>query len=438
MRTRITVLLFAAIALVASLATPASGLPEDATALSATELGNNGPSADLLEYYVTVRSSLAFDASKEHVLSILKEYGEEPEHGYPLTPAEQDELSRRLNYQYVVGDKEIAFFSDLPGFAGFFFDHSNGGRPTVLATDPWAAKAAIEQEIERDVADNVTVRRAEYSWTELTDLVDQIAGAQPGPEFNSLDRSEVLSVGVRVADNAVEVSVATEDAAESVFAAIGRTTTVPLEVVVTEAPSDDVCTSRWNCYSPLKAGVGITGNTGGSSTLGFGIKNPSDEQYLVSGHNLGTSFTHPPLSVGSVYESLYYDYGFDAKAITASDSQVSNKLYVSSTYTRSVVGYRNASSGLYVCMSGLSSGVRCGNVTDTYEIWVSNTTGYHMQGAVANYYAASGDSGGPVYQYLSNNRAYAVGLHAHSSGSNRYFAKIGDVLAHLGASLVTN
>ena len=423
MRNRLSVI-FLAVLLVLGLVPPASG--EDSSAPDMT-------------YYKEVRSSLGFESGTAYVQRILRQYGLSWEDGFPLSPDEKSELERRLSIQHRFTDDVVLALEGLSGFAGFYFDHTKGGSPTLLTTMPPSASAERLAGLPDEVADLLEFRTVTWTYQEL------LAGAEElgRMKVEGVARmGAILNVSVDVIGNGLRVSVPIGTDRAILQADLGAHLELPVEIVEEDEIQPDTCTSRWVCHSPFRAGIGVTAN-GGSSTLGFAISNGSvGEGYLVAGHHSGTYFYHSGFPynggyVGVVNETLYPDMMQDAKFIDVYDGYVSNSLYVTSSYQRSVIGSKVPSVGLYVCQSGLSSGVRCGTVTDKSDFWWVD--GNKVYGSRANYSRKAGDSGAPVYQYISGtNNAYAVGIHSAGTSTKAWFARMDQILGQMSASLVTS
>jgi len=79
-----------------------------------------------------------------------------------------------------------------------------------------------------------------------------------------------------------------------------------------------------------------------------------------------------------------------------------------------------------VCLSGATSGNRCGTVTDDSVTWVYG--GYNINtilvsGSSTTILAASGDSGGPAYHLLSTGKAQARGIISSLNPASAYHTK---------------
>jgi hypothetical protein len=143
----------------------------------------------------------------------------------------------------------------------------------------------------------------------------------------------------------------------------------------------------------------------------------SDEQYLVAGHHSATTYYHNGTTIGSTAESEFHDYGIDARAVFALDSRVNDDVYVTSTFTRDVIGCLYPSVGYTVYMSGMKSGVRSGTIQDNYLTYNPSGPVDVLYGASANYYSQAGDSGAPIYVIgEGSGTAWAVGIHSTGNG----------------------
>lgn len=380
------------------------------------------------DYFVKVRDGYGLPSSISEIQRIIDEHGVAFEWGFPLTPAELEEIEGRLAIQQELSDDAILGFMALPGYAGFYFDHHNGGAPTVMATDPDTVRASIVDALPTGLEEMAVIAEAKYSWDELVAATHAIAHSG-----DPVVESQIHRVAIKVKSNRIAVSVLDATRTAEIESRLSGITPVPIVMRVESLSEPEVCTSRANCYSPMKAGVEVWGG-GAGSTLGFGISHGGDRQYVMAGHHSASSYTHSTLTIGSTAENEYYDDGIDARAIYASDSQVSDDIFVSTTFMRDVIGTKYPSVGLSVCMSGMHN-VDCGTVQDNYLLYSTSAVS-DLLGASADYYSQSGDSGAPVY-FISGSSAYAVGIHSAGTG-DREFARVYDVPSRMGASILTS
>jgi len=384
---------------------------------------------ETVDYFVRVRAGYGLSSSLKDIQRVLDEYGVAFEWGFPLASEELNRLEDHLAIQEALSDDVILGFTNLPGYAGFYFDHNNGGTPTVLATDPDQVRSAVVDAMPGGFENQVIVARAEHSWSELLSAANAIVNST-----NPTIKGQVHRVGIKVKTNKLEISVREASEMEAVRSALSQVTVIPTIAKVEPLSEPEVCTSRANCYSPMYAGVEVWGG-GSGSTLGFGVTHNGDKQYVMAGHHSASSYTHSVITIGSTAENEYVNYGIDARAIYASDSQVRDDIYLSTTRRRDIVGTKYPSVGLSVCLSGMKT-ISCGTVQDNY-LYYSTSTVSNLLGASADYNSQSGDSGGPVYYRSGSSSAYAVGLHSTGTG-DREFARVYDFPSRMGAYILTS
>lgn len=407
------------------------GVVTSATAgQTATEVGD-----ERFDYYQRVREGLGFPTEPDAIANILSEHGVSPENGFPMTPEEEKQLAGRLTIQRDVSDDVLELLWELEGYAGFYFDHKNGGAATLLVTDVAAAEVEARGILPHPLHEMFVVREAKHSWAELVEAADTLADAGAGHSVSV----DVAGNGVKVFAGPTHGDVTT---AENLVALVD----VPVRIVE-EAPSEPDtslalhggCNDRLDCHSPLRAGVQMRDyHDDSKSSLGFGIERYGDEQVLIVGHEGATHIQHPGLGlVGSLAASAFYENGVDAKAFYALDSEVSNIIYMWATGSREVIDKKYPSVGLYVCMSGFKTGLSCGNVVDNWKKYTFPDLGFKIIGASADYDSKTGDSGGPVYHPLPDYEAWAVGIHSSGRG-DREFARMFHILNLLNGTLVTS
>ena len=382
------------------------------------------------DYFVSVREGYGLSASISGIQKIIDDYGVASEWGSPLTPSELGTLENRLAIQQELSDDVILGFQSLLGYAGFYFDHLNDGAPTILTTDPDATRGAVADVVPAGIVEGVIVASAAYSWNDLVEAAHTIAGAT-----DPTVRDQVHRIAMRVKTNQLGLSILDAQQVDNVRSLVSGLISVPFTIVVEPLSESEACPSRAMCYSPFRAGVEVWGG-GGGSTLGFGVLRFGDRQYVMAGHHSASTYTHYIFNIGSTSHSAYSNNGIDARAIYASDSQVSDDIYVTPTFFRDVTGTKYPSVGLLVCMSGMKN-VSCGTVQDNWLLYSISGGASDLLGASANYYSQSGDSGAPVYQIAGSSTARAVGIHSAGAG-DREFARVYDFNTYLTVTVATS
>lgn len=383
--------------------------------------------AETAEYFVRVRADFGLDSSPARIQALLDAHGIAEEWGFPMTPEELAEMLRRTEVQDLVSNRVIDSLESLHGFAGFYFDHQNRGVPTVLLTKASSqeeARSLFPSELQKDVE----FGEADHTYAEL------VASAQVLAESTAPWRNSFHSVAVKVKQNALEIGLADAADLESVGVGARNMTDVPVLLKVEPAHEGEGCTNRNMCYSPMRAGIRVENEANSAGTLGFGIWHNSDKQWLVSGHLTPTGsgyYHHYIFNLGTTAENEYVSGGMDVRAVYASDSQVSDDIYLSASSVRDVKGTKYPSVGLSICINGIAT-VSCGQVIDNYFTYTLSGVP-NLVGAKGNYSSGGGDSGAPIYQ-ISGTQAWAVGAH---STSGKAFARMSDLLLKMGATVLT-
>lgn len=397
--------------------------------------GEAGPARDQTapEHFAEVRASLGLVADPSTIESLISTFGLDPEWGIPFSPEEEVEVLRRVDIQSLFPESVVKALYQLPGFAGFYFDHKAGGVPTLLSTRVESAESALGGAIGGELSRLVRVRPAVWTYQQLEDAVDRLGGLMAqGIEYKGYDFANVTLVRLDTLNNRVVVGVDPAVFGPSVEAAIQEWLPVPVMAEPQERPQPEVCTSRSNCMGPLRAGVEIW-RTGYGCTLGFGVWYGSDKQYLTAAHCGGTgAWTHSTMTIGTAQQSACIYMGSDAVRIQAAEGQVSNRIYQTPTTYRTVVGSTNPIVGSMVCVSGMHSS-NCGTTVDDYIL--HSLCGQVVKGAWGNYAAQSGDSGAPIYQPLAGRQAWAIGIHS-GGDTPEVFSRWQDIQVRLGVSCV--
>lgn len=397
---------------VLALAGPAAGSATPSTGFS----GN--PTTQVMAYYIDVRASFGFDSNPTAIGSILAEFGVGDEVGFPMTPDERKEFDRRSAVQTLLTEEMIQALEHSEGFGGMLFEHTPDGMSFVVLTTDNSKRDAILASVSSGLAPEIRI--ADHSWEDLVRMADLLA-------FENANSR----IAIKTASNSIEVGIPTER--HAAFAPVAAASQIPLSVVPYESSEpEETCSTRGWCWSPLRAGVGIT--QGG--TLAFGISRNGDRQVCTSGHLTADPISHGGLgTIGYATATAYFNNGVDAKAVGAVDTQVSNRLFVTSSFYRSVTAYLTPVVGMAVYKSGVETDVTSGIVIDNY-LRYNTSSRSNLKGASANYYSDSGDSGSPVYQATGSSTARAIGIHSTGSG-DREFARMVDVLQELSAVLQT-
>jgi hypothetical protein len=224
-------------------------------------------------------------------------------------------------------------------------------------------------------------------------------------------------------------------------------------------------TADWN---NLGAGIGIKDQSGSCTTAGVVYKD-STYYLLTAGHCIdeGYKYTYQWDATVGVFHAQAQNNGYDVGLIRITENNLpggryaSNGLYLVDN-TDPTKGYDGSLKGTLgvpvigqtVCKSGITEGYKCGKVVDTsYTVDYDGSGGYPPQVvAVAErdpnlggYFAASGDSGGPVFStdYLltgvvSGIRVDYTDWLGLKHGNRMYFTRWADINRIYGVSLYTS
>ncbi len=410
--------------IVALLAVTALGVATPVSAGPASNASDAGL-ADV-EDMAYQRELLGMTGSSEHVSQLLRAAPESVDrYGFPMTSAEVAEFERRQEVVDAVAESVLPAASDRPGWAGAYVDQARGGAVVLLYEQGAAVDEGTLRQLAGPQASELRFARVRYTEAELIAAREQLREAWP------IDEIPLSSVAVSHRDNAVIVSVAPSDltAAAAVFAAL---TPPDMYRLAEEEPGvDTACTSRDNCFSPMKAGIKIRkgSTTGVLCTMGFHVLVGSDEQFVTAGHcgySGSNDWYHVGYGkIGAETATQFGSNGRDAMRVQMNADQDSNRVY---NLFDPVTSARNPVQGESICASlGGSNAHRCGSVTSAVTSWTSSTCNCTVHGADASYTTIGGDSGSPVF----SSQAVAVGINNTSSGQ---FARLGDVL---GAWVIT-
>ncbi len=188
---------------------------------------------------------------------------------------------------------------------------------------------------------------------------------------------------------------------------------------------DLTLSGRLSDIAPFKGGARTAQKNGTQwegCSLGFSVLSGSYGKFLSARHcdpSSNNAVYNGDLSVtiapggGSVAGKI----NLDSQLIDPSASPATiGRIYVGSWSSNSSIAVQSWASnwvGDTVCLSGATSGNRCGVITDDSVTW--NYNGYAINtilvhGSTNNVLAGSGDSGGPAYHLLSTGKAQARGI----------------------------
>lgn len=251
----------------------------------------------------------------------------------------------------------------------------------------WSAGSASAQPTER-ARDPAALDRAV---AQITADLDQLAA----------DGVRLHLVGVDGPADRLEVGVDTASLDTARALLLERYRGVPMHIAA-HAPLRPF--SRDNSPGLFKAGLNI------GCTSGFTVRRPLDGRFyaLTAGHchANGDEIRHAGVRVGVVMAQRF-NGEIDAAAFRLESGLASGFVFRSDDWLEPVVHFRTANVGDPVCMSGATSGTRCGKVLTT-----NTTVPYDSRGVtLVNMHCTDipggdGDSGAPVYH---NGVGYGIG-----------------------------
>lgn len=443
-----------AVALILSLAgaSALSAVPPDATGSphASPRLEFELAAADVTDRTVRAaieeRFAYGFDWQQDTVESLL---GSE-QLGMVLSDGEADIVRGRLELQAAVTPELADAARSLVGFAGLYFDHSDNGRLVVQTTRSAQDTAAQLRAVQPDFDQIARVDSVQFDRTEL----EKGVGAAWDVAARLIPDATTTSVSIDSTTNSVLLRVlqADLDVALAQAAEIEREIGVGLTVSVGEIAEPSVCTSRENCYSPMKAGILIRrgSTTAPRCTMGFHVQQGSDELYVTAGHcdegaadywyhknfnqnDCGTGFAVG--CIGRRAGTLLANNGSDVAMMQMADDQDSSSVYANSTPAS---GWWWPIQNEGACSSlGMTGAWDCGTVSDDYYTYnLLGSSGqwyYQLVGADHNGIAGvKGDSGSPIVRQA--NTGTAIGIASTTGGA---FARFGDAANAFSISIRT-
>ena len=259
---------------------------------------------------------------------------------------------------------------------------------------------------------------APYSEATLNSLVSQFTSDIPRWEAAGVD---VSTIAPDVKSDSVVIGLASplSDTASQALAI--DTAGSPVRTEVSGAIGDTVC-NRTACYPQLQGGLAILDTSGFECTSGAIVHSPNTnvnaagDELLTAGHcfTLNDTVVQGGVFLGTVV-SRAYGGNVDAEAVSISSlwgwaPQIC--AYTTGPCSQTVAYAANPAVGWPDCLSGITTGYHCGQVTAT-NVTVNITGGPTITGMVMdNLCSLPGDSGGP---HLDGTSVYLEGV---QTGSN--------------------
>lgn len=419
-------------------AVPAESLFERQSMLTVEELALDVE----LRSYMEERRGFNLRSDEGFVRDLLDQLGEPGSNQYLMTDGEREAFERWQRVAPSIEDAVLPTAREIDGFGGAFYDHSKGG-VLVVNVDIANLDGAVVQlaNAVQDVpSPGYEVRQVNVTFDELKKathdswaLLERI-GYQP------------LAIAADVVTSSVRLDHLAQDSDIAVEAALWLEEQLGVKVTLAPAlkPTDQACTNRDNCWSPMKAGDRIYMSTGGNCTMGFHVERNSngDALFLTSGHcspSTGTpSFTHPGLPnppFGHSFTSRCYATSpkHDMQLVQFDDAQAGQIPYA---WNVAITTWAYPTTGAAVSASlGRTDALDPGIINDNYLTYTGENCGAQTVAADHNgIVAQGGDSGSPIRwnEYGEGNRA--VGVHSTANG---YFARVRDAIEYMDVVVYT-
>ncbi|HEY2916984.1 MAG TPA: hypothetical protein VGI98_07210 [Candidatus Limnocylindrales bacterium] len=358
------------------------------------------------------------------------------------------DLEDRLAFQGYAIEHILPAVEPSPFYGGNYFDQLRDGQLVVVlsASDPKTTNALTEAA--GAYASRMTVISSSITQTDLETAVDRSGAAWAAVMADT----PLISAGTDLPNMQVVLTVAADNVGTATArqkllqSAIG----VPVAIREGTAPDDLSWTDRNHCSSPMKAGDLIHPYAPfamQTCSTAFTVKSGSAYRFMTAGHcpyttdwyHQGYSGSNPVgSSVATDYPTMPNVVGVDSQLVSMPSSQAGTGIYASS---RVVGGSTWGSNGQAICTSlGFSNTIDCETISNSYTTWHSTTCNCTVYGGQASSITAiEGDSGSPVWVNATDpGYALALGVVAAGSGSTLYYARVNNVLADLGVTLLTS
>jgi len=249
-----------------------------------------------------------------------------------------------------------------------------------------------------------------------------------------LNSIPIIGVGYDYVDNSLEIHIDSAKFNEKNIAKYIKKirSIIGDKIDITISPSElaetTACDSRTDVCTPLKGGVQY--GPSGCST-GFAATYQGNSGFLTAGHcddgNAGDDAKQPISGsvIGTIQKETFWgntkcDCGF----ISVTGSMDDGIFDLSDPNTTA-----SPFNGMSVTMSGVTSGIKNGSITDdNYDVYYSAQGIWLKESVKANYGSDGGDSGAPVVSGSS-----LVGIHSGNAGSLiSYFTNVNNVGIYFG------
>ncbi|MEV0117765.1 hypothetical protein AB0H77_31775 [Streptomyces sp. NPDC050844] len=351
------------------------------------------------------------------------------EWGFIGTAAEAAEMKRRD--ALLSGTKStVERFAKQANYAGHYLDTQNRGRLVVQFAGKLPAQDTRGELVARAVksgssADDVEFRTVEHSSAELTGAMRAV---WKSAESAGRNKVQVVSVEEDVTTNRLKIALRPGAEPDGVRGTLRRLD-IPADITEGEG-ADLACSSRNNCASPRRGGVGVK-LPGGYCTIGWVVKRGSSYGAVTAGHcdwrRNGGAVKSGSATYGSLtnINALKNGTHADMRYIKIS-SGAKPWLYQNNSSKGRVVKKESLGSvGDTSCLFGRNSAnPRCGKISSTNASHRSDTCSCVVYGqSAASFSAAPGDSGGAVAS--SSTGSTARGVLSGKFGGKMHYSSIG-------------
>lgn len=331
------------------------------------------------------------------------------------------------------GTTKNRFQEDVPLYPDYYggaYITEQGSLTILLHGDQEKGKQAVHAVIG---SDNMEFKPAEHSYGYLTTVMDELN------EF-ALSKKDPSSLefltGFALMDATNEVEVQVIGLNNQKIAMLQKSVFNKAGIKFKES------TGRVKAEVTIYPGCEVSRNASmaGSGSVGFGAKRNSDGKvgFVTAGHAIlvgETAYYGSGTAVGTCVNSQQSGT-VDAAFVTLNSpttDNVSNTLCGTSNLLS--VSTTLPGAGTTINKIGQSTGATSGTIISTNVSVIGGTGSTITNMTSANYTSAGGDSGGPVYTYISSTGTRpTAGIHMGASGSTRYYTKAGNILSTFGLS----
>jgi hypothetical protein len=393
---------------------------------------------EAVRYAAAKRAAFGLSAEPSQIRELMRSGRNAGKWGLVATEEEERavDLTGRMIFANRLKHSVVPFVESLPTSGGVYIDQTQGGNLVVTLTE---RNPVIEQEIaKRMPADPrghrvVLVEHTEKALTAAVNRANEVWSAL-------VPSIQLQEASLDIQHNGIELAVAKEDydAASVMLPELNRVLGVRVSLEVSEAPAKDTaaapsCTSRTNCKTPTEAGVAIYYNNVIDSfaecTMAFHVVcNDGDVEFVTAAHcdtgganswaiNNGSGGALVMGTRQKTMGSSAFSQPQDIMRVMLPVGQKSQ--YIFGEGTRSYNGSGGCPiPGQAACVSRYRTDVTggapvdCGIVDYTWGTHYSDVLGLTVYGGDLDNVTDSigGDSGSPIYDYLSSTTWGTVGV----------------------------